>query len=145
MRIDFYVLGTSPPEPVVTALAARIRGDGQRLLVVEADAARRGEMARALWQNRPELFLANGLAGEAHAERQPILLSDRTEPVNSATLLCLADGRWRDCEGFERVFYLVDDAALSEARTQWKRLGERAEVERHFWKQDANGRWSEGP
>ena len=145
MRVDFYVLGSSRPEPVVAALAARIRGEGQRLLVVEADEAQRTALSRALWDSRPELFLANGLAGDPHAECQPILISEASDPLNLATLVCLADGRWREAEGFERVLYLVDDAALPEARKQWKRLGERTGVERHFWKQDAQGRWSEGP
>jgi len=145
MRVDFYVLGTSPAETIVTSLAARVLGTGQRLLIVAEEEARRAELSRALWQARPEHFLANGDAGEPHAPRQPILLSDRTDPLNGARIMCLADGLWRDAEGFERVLYLFGDAELAHARTQWKRLGAQAEVERRYWKQDDSGRWSEGP
>ena len=145
MRVDFYVLGSNPPEAIVTALAARALDDGERLLVVEADGARRTALSRALWQTKPERFLANGLASDPHAARQPILLSDRPEATNGARLLCLADGQWRDAEGFDRVLYLFGDDALREARMQWRRLGEGDETERHFWKQDEAGRWQEGP
>lgn len=145
MRVDFYVLGANRPESVVVALAARALGQGERLLIVAAAAERRAALSKALWEARPEQFLAHGDADAPHAECQPILLSDRTEAVNGASLLCLADGGWRDSEGFARVLYLVDDDGLAEARGQWKRLGECADVERRFWKQDEGGRWIEGP
>jgi DNA polymerase-3 subunit chi len=145
MRVDFYVLGSAVPETIVAALAARALAEGQRLLVIEADEPRRRTLSEALWKARPEQFLANGLSGEPHAARQPVLLSDRPEPENGARLLCLADGQWREGEGFERVFYLVDEAALPEARRHWRRLGEVAGVERRFWKQDEPGRWVQGP
>jgi DNA polymerase-3 subunit chi len=145
MRVDFYVLGQNPPDAIVTALAAKAVADGERLLIVEADQARRSALSNALWQARPEQFLANGLAGDAHAARQPILISDRAEAENGARLLCLADGKWRNGDGFERVLYLFGDEALADARGQWRGLGGMAETERHFWKQDDRGRWIEGP
>jgi len=145
MRVDFYVLGASAADTVVTSLAARALGAGHRLLIVVGDEARRAEFSRALWQARPEHFLANGDAGAPHAARQPILLSDRPDPRNGAQIMCLADGLWREAQGFERVLYLFGDAHLAEARAQWRRLGERAEIERRYWKQDQGGRWSEGP
>ena len=145
MRVDFYVLGHNPPDSIVTALAAKALADGERLLIVEADPARRSALSGALWQARPEQFLANGLAGDRHAARQPILISDRAEAENGARLLCLADGKWRDGEGFERVLYLFGDDALPEARAQWRRLSGAAGTRRHFWKQDGRGRWIEGP
>jgi DNA polymerase-3 subunit chi len=145
VRVDFYLLGTARIDIVVAALAARALGNGQRLLVVDADGSRREALGKALWDARPEQFLANGLATQPHAERQPILLSGSVDPVNGARLLCLADGEWREAQGFERVFYLVDEAGLAEARRQWRRLGEEPQVERRFWKQDEAARWVEGP
>ena len=44
--------------------------DGERLLIVEADPARRSALSSALWQARPEQFLANGLAGPVQPERR---------------------------------------------------------------------------
>lgn len=145
MRVDFYLLGADRAEAIVPALAARVRGEGGRLLIVAAGEAERGALSRALWEAKPAAFLANGLAGEAHAERQPILVSDAAEPVNGARHLCLADGEWRDCDGFERVFLLVEEAALPAARARWRALGEAGGIERRFWKRDKAGRWVEGP
>lgn len=145
MRVDFYVLGTARAETVVAALAARVLSEGQRLLVVAGEEAQRRALSAALWQARPELFLANGLASQPHAARQPILLADNPDAVNGARLLCLADGAWRAPSGFERVFYLVHEDALPAARQHWRRLGEDAGIERRFWKQDEGGRWLEGP
>ncbi len=145
MRVDFYLLGNARPEAVVVALAARVLGEGQRLLVVAREEALLRVLSDALWKGRPELFLANGLASEPHAARQPILLADGIEAVNGARLLCLADSEWREPAGFERVLYLVDEAALPTARQHWRRLGKDAGIERRFWQQDAAGRWVEGP
>ena len=145
MRIDFYILGLHPAEPVIAALAAKALDDGERLLILEQDEARRRALSEALWQARPERFLANGLAEEPHAHRQPILLSVDSQPLNGARLICLADGQWREAEGFARLFYLVDEAALPQARRQWQRLGEEGITDRHFWKRDDEGRWREGP
>ena len=145
MRVDFYVLGQSAPDSVISALAAKVRTEGERLLIVEQDASRRGQISDMLWQARPELFLANGQADELHADRQPILISDKAEAANGARMVCLADGRWRDANGFERILYLFGDEALRDARAQWKKLGDAPEAERHFWKQDERGRWIEGP
>jgi len=145
MRVDFYVLGQNAPDPIVAALAAKALGEGERLLIVDADEARRVAISDMLWEARPEQFLANGLAADPHASRQPILISDKAEAPNGARLLCLADGRWREPGGFERVLYLFGDEALPEARAQWRRLSDHEDTERHFWKQDDHGRWIEGP
>ncbi len=145
MRVDFYLLGGSRLEAIACALAAKALGEGGRLLIVAGEEAQRNSLSQALWEGKAEAFLANGLAQEPHAERQPILLSDVVEPVNGAQLLCLADGVWREAAGFERVFLLVGEEALPEARRRWKALGEEGSVERRFWKQDARGRWTEGP
>ena len=99
----------------------------------------------ALWAERPEDFLASGMAGGAHDARQPILLSQACEAPNDARLVMFADGVWRD-EGtqFDRAFLLFGEATLTGARAAWRSLGEREEVERKFWKREGN-RWIEGP
>lgn len=148
MRVDFYVLGANRPDAIVIALAAKALGAGQRLMVVAGDAEQRAALSRGLWDARPERFLANGDEAEPHAHRQPILLSAGAEPLsgaaNGAKLLCLADGEWREPEGFDRIFYLFDERTISEARAQWKRLGGIEGIERRYWKQ-VEGRWVEGP
>ena len=66
-------------------------------------------------------------------------------PKTEARFVAFADGVWRDeAFGFERAFLFVNDDTIDAARGTWRMLGEREDVERHFWKQEG-GRWVEGP
>jgi hypothetical protein len=58
----------------------------------------------------------------------------------------VADGEWREeALGFARVFLLFDNSRIDDARALWRTLAAREDVDNRFWKQDENGRWSEGP
>jgi len=144
MQVDFYQLGQSTPELVVTLLAAATIGAGERLLVVHPDQTARNRLSQALWSAPPikgkDSFLANGVAGGAHDARQPILLSERVDAANGARFLLLADGEWREGEGFARAFLIFGEDTLEAARACWRMLGERDGVERRYWKQE-DGRW----
>ena len=141
MRVDFYQVSRDPVPEIVALLARNTLKAGERLLVVAEDAALRTAIGEALWRAAPaDSFLANGPADGPHAERQPILLADALTPANGAGYLALADGVWREPEGFARVFLVFDGATLEAARACWRMLGERDGLERNFWKQD-EGRW----
>jgi DNA polymerase-3 subunit chi len=145
MRVDFYQLSRDPAELVVPLLARATLNAGERLLVVSSDPAALDRIGDALWEGQPEAFLAHGRADADHAERQPILLSDRADPANGARFVAFADGVWRDeAQGFERIFLIFGDAEIDGARTCWRMLGEREDTDRRFWKQDG-GKWREGP
>lgn len=142
MRVLFYQLSRDRAETLLPKLAPRVLDGGERLLVVSADEAQRRAIAEALWSAGPETFLANGHAGEPHAERQPILLADTVERANGATALALVDGEWREPgEGFARVFYLFDDRTIDAARRVWVDVRAREGVDKEFWKQEG-GRWT---
>jgi len=145
MRVDFYQLSRDPAEAVLPLIARAVRAEGGRLLVVSADEGELGRIGEALWERFPEAFLANGRAGQAHAARQPLLLSGECVAENGARYIAFADGVWREeADGFDRAFLLFGDAGLDGARACWRQLGMREEVERRFWKQDG-GKWREGP
>ena len=145
MRVDFYQLSRDSAEAAIALLAGKTLQSGKRMLVV-AKGERLESLSRALWEGSPESFLANGIAGTGHEGRQPILLSEQVEPVNRAQFLLIADGVWRDPgQDFERALYLFDDATIDQARGAWRELGNQADVQRRFWKQDESGRWVEGP
>ena len=141
MRVDFYQLSRDPVETAVAQIARATLKAGKRLLVVADDADRLDRIGEALWAVGGD-FLANGRAGGPHDARQPILLAEAVEPANGATLLALADGKWREPDGFERVFLFFDGETLDAARGLWRDLGSREDTERHFWKQDG-GKWAE--
>ena len=145
MRVDFYLLSTDTAPAAITLLARKVREAGEKLLVVADDFELLEATSTALWAAAPEAFLANGLAGDEHDARQPILLSGEVEAVNGATFLLLADGHWREPgDSFSRVLYIFDQSTIDEARNTWKALEDREGMDRKFWKQQ-NGGWVEGP
>ena len=147
-RVDFYRLTRDPVERVLPAIATRILGAGDRLLIVAAPAMQRQAIDEALWTLNPASFLPHGAAGSPDEVIEPILISGTLDaaPPNRARLVALADGEWRDeALGFERTFLFFDNSRIDDARATWRVLTARDDVDNRFWKQDENGRWSEGP
>ncbi|RST30804.1 DNA polymerase III subunit chi [Sphingomonas ginkgonis] len=145
MRVDFYQLGGAALDGIVGQLATRLIEQDQRLLVVAEDDALLARLDRQLWdQGGPTAFLAHGRAGGADDAQQPVLLATTPDAANRARNLLIADGAWREAAiTFDRAFYLFAADTLEGARLAWKLLAGRDEVERHFWRQDENGRWRE--
>ncbi len=86
--------------------------------------------------------------GSPDEEIEPILISGRStrRRPTARRMSALADGEWREeALGFERTFLLFDNSRIDDARALWRVLAARDDVDNRFWKQDENGRWSEGP
>jgi DNA polymerase-3 subunit chi len=142
MRVDFYQLGAAQPDGVIAAIAGKLLGDGQRLLVVAADEGLLARLDRQLWDQGAASFLPHGLAGGQDDTAQPILLSTGTDAPNLARNLLIADGEWREAAlAYDRAFYLFDEATLEGARLAWKLLAGREGVERNYWALE-DGRWT---
>jgi DNA polymerase-3 subunit chi len=145
MRVDFYLLSKDTVEAALPRIAKSVKGAGERLLVVSDNTEQLAALDKALWEQFPEDFLGHGRAGEVHAARQPLLLGETCAAENEARFVAFADGNWRDeAFAFERAFLFFDARTIDAARGTWRMLGEREDVERHFWKQEG-GRWVEGP
>jgi DNA polymerase-3 subunit chi len=140
VKLDFWQVTHDPVEKVVTLIAKRAVGQGERVLVVAADPAQRAAISRALWEGGPESFLANGEADAPGADRQPILLAGEPQAANAATHLILADGTFRDVPGFARVFLLFPPDLAPAARQAWRAVDGREGVERSYYAQE-DGRW----
>ena len=145
MRVDFYHLTATSLERTLPSICERLLGADERLLVVTAP-ERIAALDRELWTHAPDSFLPHAAAGSERDSSQPILIASEVAPANNARNIAIADGRWRDeALGFDRTFYFFDSATIDDARTSWRVLKDRADAERHYWKQDENGRWVEGP
>ena len=143
MRVDFYQLGQASLEGVVAAIAGKLVGEDQRLLVVSGDEAALARLDRQLWDQGRTSFLPHGIAGGPDDARQPILLSTAIDAPNLARNIMIADGEWREAAlGFERAFFLFDSGTVEAARLAWKLLSGRDGVERHYWANEA-GKWVE--
>ena len=143
MQVDFYQLGDTPPEHIVTAIAGKLLAEDARLLIVAEDEALLARLDRLLWDQGPASFLPHAVAGQADDARQPILLSASTDAPNLARNLLIADGQWREAAlSYDRAFYLFDAATLDGARLAWKLLAGRDGVERRYWKHEG-GKWKQ--
>jgi DNA polymerase III subunit chi len=140
LRADFYHLTRVPLEKALPSIAERVLANGQRLVIVAEDEKLLTRIDALLWSFKPESFLPHGREGD-----QPIYL---TADASGATAqnIALIDGEWRDSAlGFARAFYFFDSQTIDGARTAWRALADKSEVERHYWKQDDAGKWVEGP
>ena len=141
MQVDFYQLGSTPLEQVITSIAQRLLGEEKRLLIVAEDEGLLSRLDRMLWDVSPTAFLPHGLAGGSADASQPVLLARQPEAPNLARNMIIADGQWRDAAlNFDRAFYLFDAATLEGARLAWKLLSGRDGVERRYWAQEG-GKW----
>jgi DNA polymerase-3 subunit chi len=142
MKVDFYQLGATPIDSVVTALATRLLAEDQQLLLVSSDVSQLARLDRLLWSDGPT-FLPHGIAGTTEDARQPVLLSTTPDAPNLARNLLIADGEWREAAlSFDRAFFLFDETHLEPARLAWKLLSGRDGVERRYWAQE-DGRWTQ--
>jgi len=145
MQVDFYQLTRDPAATLVPIIAQKVMDAGKRLLVVHADEGERKAISKALWEAKPDSFLAHDIAGEGDDAVQPILIAGLAVAGNEASYVLIADGRWRpEMPGTERIFYLFPPEHTDDARTAWRDLGNKEEVTRKYWRQDG-GRWVEGP
>lgn len=144
MRVDFYQLTRDPPAMVLPAIAQNIIKAGHKLLVVSAQESLE-ILSKSLWSHRDDSFLAHAIAGEGDDALQPILLSDKLENSNAASMIALCDGHWRDeALSFERAFYMFSPDQIDDARGLWKNLMATEGLELHYWKQEGR-KWVEGP
>lgn len=143
MRVDFFQLGNQPPETVIAAIAGKIIGANERLLIVAADEGQIARLDRMLWTEGEGSFLPHGLAGGPDDARQPVLLSTSEDAPNLARNLLIADGQWRESAlTFDRAFFLFGEQNLEAARLAWKLLSGRDGVERRYWA-FTEGRWAQ--
>ena len=143
MLVDFYQLGSTPPEQVIASIADKLLAQDSRLIVIAEDEGLLTRLDRMLWDQGATMFLPHGLAGGPDDSRQRILLSTSPDAPNLARNLLIVDGQWREAAlAYDRVFYLFDDATLEGARLAWKLLSGREGVERRYWAQ-LEGKWKQ--
>lgn len=143
-EIWFYHLERSTLDQVLPGLLEKTLQRGWHAVVRGAASHRLDEIDEQLWTYRPDSFLPHGLASEAHAARQPILLSESGENLNAAQALFIVDeSELGATEGYERCFIIFDgrnEQALQQARERWRTL-KTAKANLAYWKQTDEGRW----
>ncbi len=144
-EIRFYHLTRARLETALPVMLEKTLERGQRAVVMAGSDERVEALNAWLWTYRDRSFLPHGSAKDGHAEHQPVWLTERDETPNGAQVLFLTDGassaRLDDYDLCAVLFDGKDEAALEDARAQWRALKE-GEHELTYWQQDERGAWS---
>lgn len=143
MKVDFYHLTRSPLDRVLPRIAARLHGDGERLLLVSEDEAQRRDLDMLLWTYVPDSFLPHAQAGAGDDALQAVLIASGPDAANGARNIAIVDGQWRDeALTFDRAFHFFGEDHIAAARSAWKALADHDGVERRYWRQ-GDGGWEQ--
>lgn len=143
--VYFYHLTRRPVEETLATLLEKALAAEWRVVVRGTDQARMAWLDEKLWLGPEEGFLPHGLAGGAHDVDQPILLTTKPDRPNGAACLMAIDGAEisvTEIAEAERACILFDghdDAAVAQARTQWKALTD-AGAAAQYWSEES-GKW----
>lgn len=143
----FYHLQRTTLERAVGPLLEKCLERDWRVLAVSSDVTRRATLDEALWTYSDDSFLPHGQAEAAGLEpsQQPVLISDKTDNLNSASVALLMDGVDLPVDTpFQRCMVMFDDGdgpTRQKAREQFKAAKDAGHVARYF-QQSARG-WTE--
>ena len=148
-EIFFYHLQMQPLEATLPMLLEKCLERGWYAFVQTGSAERASALDTHLWTWREDSFLAHGLDGSAHANRQPVLIaSEGKAAVNGAKVRFFVDGARPEenlslLEGLERAILMFDgssDEALRAARSSWRVLRDSG-FPVTYWQQTSRGGW----
>lgn len=138
----FYHLTQTPLERTLPMLLGKCRDAGWRVVVRGSAMDLLQRLDATLWQDG---FLPHGMAGGPHDADQPVLLGLQIDAEGFDCVMSVggADVTAAEVTAAQRVCILFDghdEAALNQARGQWKALTS-AGCAAQYWAQD-DGRWT---
>jgi DNA polymerase III subunit chi len=145
-EVRFYHMTRTSLDQALPQMLEKTLERGQRAVVRASSEARVEALSARLWTYNDRSFLPHGSVKDGRAERQPVWLTAEDEAPNDAAVLFLTDGA--DSEKIADYALCVllfdggDEAALAQARAQWKTLKEGGHAVT-YWQQDDDGRWGQ--
>jgi DNA polymerase III subunit chi len=145
-EVFFYHLQRQPLEKVLPVLLLKCREREWNVVVRAGSPERVSALDDLLWTFADESFLPHGVANDANAARQPIVLTTDETASNSPHVAITVDGTDQPAiDNLQRIMVVFDgnDAdALQRAREQYKHLREQGHA-LSYWQQNDNGSWQE--
>lgn len=145
-EVRFYHMTRTPLDQALPQMLEKTLERGKRAVVRAGSEARVEALSARLWTYHDRSFLPHGTVKDGRAERQPVWLTVEDEAPNGAEVLFLTDGasseRIADYGLCVLLFDGGDEAAVAQAREQWKVLKE-AGHQVTYWQQDDSGRWGQ--
>lgn len=141
-EIRFYHLERTGLERALPVMLERTLARGDRAVVRAGSAERVSSLNAHLWTHDDRGFLPHGAKEDGYAPDQPIWLTTEDECPNDARVLFLCDGTMAErLDAYALVVLLFDgrdEAALADARGQWKRLRDEGH-KLTYWQQTDQG------
>ena len=145
-EIWFYQLQRRTLDQVLPNLIERTVQRGWRSVVQATTPERLAALDALLWTYADDSFLPHGTAGDGDPQWQTVWLTLGADNPNGAQIRFLVEGASAtpfaeaDYERLILLFDGLDDAALADARAQWKDLRAR-DVKLAYWAETDEGGW----
>lgn len=146
-EIRFYHLFTQSLEQALPAILNKALSTGRKIVVRLPDKNAVEHFDDHLWTYYPDGFLPHGAAGEGYEDRQPVLLTDKTENPNGADMIVLADIQTvpENIADFTLCCDFLNgqnEDSVAAARVRWKAYKD-AGHSVTYWQQTENGGWEQ--
>jgi DNA polymerase III subunit chi len=145
-EIRFYHLEQRRIDQALPPLLERSLEEGRRVLVRASSDEMVAALNERLWTYDESSFLPHGAAGDGDPMEQPIFLTSEVANPNAATMLVKLSGAEGEAEdAFDLVVLLFDgrdEAALGQARSEWRRLKDQGRTI-SYWREGDEGGWQQ--
>ena len=146
-EIRFYHLERRRVDQALPTLLEHALEEGRRVLVRASSEEMVAALNERLWTYDDASFLPHGAAGDGDPMEQPIFLTSELENPNAATMLVQLSGA--EASEADDAFDLIvlmfdgrDEAALSQARGEWRRLKDQGRTI-SYWRESDEGGWEQ--
>ncbi len=148
-EVLFYHLENRQLDDTLPVLVNMAHSRGWTSAIRVESPARAKAVDRLLWDFDDQSFLPHGLDSEAHAERQPVLITLEEIPANHAGMLFIVGGAasptWeaattRQLDRVAVIFDGHDPQAVQNARDAWRGARDNGHTVT-YWKENAAGQW----
>ena len=144
-EIRFYHLEQRRVDQALPPLLERALEEGRRVLVRASSEEMVAALNERLWTYDDASFLPHGAAGDGDPMEQPIFLTTELKNANAATMLVRLSGAETSeaDDAFDLVVLMFDgrdEAALAQARGEWRRLRDQGRTI-SYWRESDEGGW----
>ena len=144
-EVRFHHLERRRVDQALPGLLELAMQEGRRVVVRASSDEMVAALNERLWTYDDASFLPHGAAGDGDPMTQPILLTSEADNPNAATMLVRLSGA--EASPADDVFDLIilmvdgrDEAALAQARGEWRRLKDQ-ERAISYWRETDEGGW----